>query len=103
MNILETQIQFMKDLKEQMSDDNKCSMHLTDILRSDIDGTDFGSALMMIMQARKINVSDFAKNSGLVRESLYRSLTKAKCPTFMQLQRTLRGLGFEFAVIKKKG
>ena len=64
----------------------------------DGDGRLIMSALGSIAKARRVNISQLAREVGMSRSALYKALAGEAAPGFSTVQRIARSLGFDLAV-----
>jgi probable addiction module antidote protein len=91
------------DPAEFMEDDEDYEFYLQESLKIALEDNDpsfLTRALGTVARAR--GMTELAKNSGLSRESLYKSLSPAGNPEFATVLRVIQALGFKLSIEKKE-
>ena len=83
------------DMANYLIDEEAVGEYLRQVL-AEGDATELGAALGDIARAR--GMSQLAKDTGLSRESLYKSLSGERAPSSDTLFKVMRALGFELTV-----
>ena len=83
------------DMANYLDDDEAVAEYLRQVL-ADGDPAELGAALGDIARAR--GMTQLAKDTGLSRESLYKSLSGERAPSTDTLFKVMRALGFELTV-----
>jgi probable addiction module antidote protein len=93
----------MKKIKTRPFDMANCLMDELDIAEymlqvlEEGDAAELGAALGAIARAR--GMSDLARDTGLSREGLYKSLSGERAPSTDTLFKVLKALGFKLSVL----
>ncbi len=83
------------DMANYLRDEQDVAEYLSQVLQ-DGDPTELASALGSIARAR--GMTQLAKDTGLSRESLYRSLSGERAPNSDTLFKVLKALGLQLSV-----
>ena len=83
------------DMAHYLRDEQDVAEYLSQVLQ-DGDPTELASALGSIARAR--GMTQLAKDTGLSRESLYRSLSGERAPNSDTLFKVLKALGLQLSV-----
>ena len=83
------------DMAEQLRDEQDIAAYLTLVLEEGDPG-ELAHALGVIARAR--GMTQLARDTGLSRESLYKSLSGERAPSSDTLFKVLKALGFEITI-----
>ena len=83
------------DAAEHLKDESDIAAYLTVVLE-DGDATEFARAMGIAARAR--GMTSLAADTGLSRESLYKSLSGARAPSSDTLLKVIKALGFKLTV-----
>jgi probable addiction module antidote protein len=83
------------DLANYLKDEEDVAEYMRQVLE-DGDPAELGAALGAIARAR--GMSDLARDTGLSREGLYKSLSGERAPSTETLFKVLKALGFKLTI-----
>ena len=83
-------------LLRRLQDPQYAAGYLTDVLTDETPEA-FLIALRDVIDARKENISELAKQAGITRQALYRALSEEGNPRFSTITEILKALNLKFA------